>query len=277
MGVSTSTQARLGADMALAAAEAAASLTHPNGEYVDWGANRELRAGFDGTRAILSTGRATDLHYGLGGVGMVPGFRQHVQHRDDFRTFDVSAWDADGDSGYAMALRDEAGGVLRMTSATGAGNTVWARRPSECWKMSSGGILTFEARIRLSSTSCAFLIGLLQRTDDPIGEYTASTPGVQDGVFIYKPAATTSIQIVTVKNGTASEGAVVAVADTDWMWLAFRLDGLTSATPYAEGLAATANDTNLPDDEELTEHFAITGNAVSLDLDVYQIDAHRPA
>jgi hypothetical protein len=247
--------------------------------YVSFGTGNDVRLAWNAT--YLEGGPAT----GMWANAPSPADPQyHVaayELFDDFTNFDPTA--ATGNwpetvvgTGTQALMADLAGGVLRLScQATTDDACEQMMYVSDPFKLAAGKTLWYETRIRITGdVQSEHSFGLAA-----LGEDLTAVADVlpADGVSFSTQDATLAAALTCSKDGTDT-GAVAAVhtlVTATWVKLGFVIDGLTSCTPYVDGVAGTAATATFCDDESLAPYFLVrNGDNVTtqiLDIDYVKV------
>lgn len=208
----------------------------------------------------------------LGMLGMPDPTKFHTFF-DDFDKYTAGDWvitTTEAGAGSATeALSSADGGALLLTNAAGDNDLdflQWAGGSGsvyESFLFETGKKLFFKAKFQISDATQSDCVMGLQITD--------TTPlAVTDGVYFVKADASTTINLVVIKDGTSTTTAASTMADATDIELAFYYDGKSEVKVFADGShVGSSAVTNLPDDEELTISFGIqNGEAVAKTMTV---------
>lgn len=160
----------------------------------------------------------------------------------------------------------EVGGVLVITNDAAdndADQIVWSNR---LFKLAAGKTLWWECRAKLSdATQSDLFLGLIAPED-----MTAVADNMpQDGVGFLKDDGDTQIDYVSSKDGANDAQTNKGTMDTSYHTYGLLIDGVTSVTPYLDGVALTALATTFCDDELLAPTVMVrNGEAVAKILSV---------
>jgi len=209
---------------------------------------------------------------------MDPNYKSQVfELFDDFLSFDPTA--AVGDwpetvvgTGTQARLADVAGGVLRLScQATTDDACEQMMFVSDPFKLAAAKTLWYETRVRITGdVQSEHSFGLAA-----LGEDLTAVADVlpQDGVSFSTQDASLAAALTASKDGT-NTGAVAGVhtlVTAAWVVLGFKIVGLTSITPYVNGVAGTAAVATFCDNESLAPYFLVrNGDATTaqiLDID----------
>jgi len=192
---------------------------------------------------------------------------------NDFTTYVSGDWTLTaveaGAGSAAVALADQAGGVLTLTNDAADDDSINFQKKGENYKLATGKRLYYEARAKLSdATQSDFVIGLCI-TD------TTLIAGMSDGVYFAKADGSAAVKFTTEKDSTETNTASVhTLADDTWVRFGFAFDGSGTVRGYVNGTLVATHTTNIPDDEELAVSFAVqNGEAVAkvMSLDYVKI------
>lgn len=208
----------------------------------------------------------------LGMLGMPDPTKFHTFF-DDFDKYTAGDWvitTTEAGTGSATeALSSADGGALLLTNAAGDNDLdflQWAGGSGsvyESFLFETGKKLFFKAKFQISDATQSDCVMGLQITD--------TTPlAVTDGVYFVKADASTTINLVVIKDGTSTTTAASTMADATDIELAFYYDGKSEVKVFADDShVGSSAVTNLPDDEELTISFGIqNGEAVAKTMTV---------
>lgn len=200
---------------------------------------------------------------------------------DDFTHYDPTASTGDWPetafgTGTQALLADVAGGVLRLScQATTDDACEQMTYVSDPFKLAAGKTLWYETRVKITGdVQSEHSFGLAA-----LGEDLTAVPDVlpQDGVSFSTQDASLAAALTASKNGT-NTGAVAGVhtlVTATWVTLGFKIDGVTSCTPYVNGVAGTAATATFCDDESLAPYFLVrNGDATTtqiLDIDYVKV------
>lgn len=166
--------------------------------------------------------------------------------------FDVN--DAGGDSKYtesgdtpAVSVTDAANGVISLAPAAATNNhAATIATDGESWDVATNKELWFEARVKLTEANtddANILIGLCDSPGaDVLQDDGSGPPASYDGIVFAKVDGGTVWQFETSDAGTQVSTADAGDFDSgEWVRLGFHYDGVTSVTPYIDGVAGTAH------------------------------------
>lgn len=180
-----------------------------------------------------------------------------------------------GSGSAAIGMLSEFGGVLQITNDNADNDNCFfqyaggAASALETFKFFSGKQTFFEIRCKLSDVIQSDFFAGLQITD--------TTPlSVSDGVYFIKNDGAATVDLVVVKNGTATTtSGITTMTNSVYVRLGYYYDGVDQIRYYVDGLCLGASAiTNLPDDEELTISFGIqNGEAAAKSLFIDYITA----
>lgn len=196
--------------------------------------------------------------------------------RDDFFRFSTNEYTlttVEAGAGDATEVVSGPAGLLTLTNDAEDNDSDQIQWIGEPFKLAANKSLWFEARLKVSDATQSDLICGLCITD------TTLIGGMTDGIYFRKDDGDANIDFVTEKDSTAtSTDTGVDLVDDTYIRLGFLVDGTSSATPYINGIAKTAQTTNLPDDEDLTFSLALmNGEAVakSVTIDYWTVHGER--
>ena len=257
-----------------------------NFEDVDlrFGDNDELRFG-DGTggdvvvkwnATYLEATSLTNPMWAACPSRLDPNFAS-VAHElfDDFTEYDNTATVGNwtpyevGTCTDALSDADPGGVVLLTCQATTDDACQQINHTGAPFKLAAGKTLWYEARVRFTGdvTQSEFSIGLCNSGED-LKAVADVLP--QDGIsFSKQDAVAGTVNCTASKDGTDT-GAVAAVhtlVSGAWVVFGFLINGVTSITPYVNGVAKTALTATICDDEQLTPYFLVrNGDATTTEI-----------
>ena len=172
---------------------------------------------------------------------------------DDFLTFDdENKWVLTQATAGTAALDVAAkGGVLLLDSASSTNNQgvqgqLGGAAGASSFIPSATSKIYYEARIKaadIGSTTCQVFAGLAI-VDTSVFASAANSTANHIG---YEAINSTAVGIHSEKAGTRSSTASAhTLVDDTYVKLGFVVDGLTSVTPFVNGVAKTAITTNIP-------------------------------
>lgn len=147
----------------------------------------------------------------------------------------------------ALTPHTDAGGSLLVDSAgnASADDGIEAQVLGVRWKPAAGKKLWFEARVRMTdidTTPDQFYLGLASIDTSLIA--SGVIDDVASKVGFFTDDGTTAGQMEFIASKGASEeiqtDAATGLVDATWVNLGFVIDGVTSITPYVNGVAGTA-------------------------------------
>ena len=177
------------------------------------------------------------------------------------------------DAACTQVVQNAAGGTLLLTNTAVDDNAQQICGKSEAFKLAAGKTLWFEARVKVSdATESDLIVGLVADGEDMTG---VADNRFADGIGFFKADGATALQFGASKNGTdTGANTNVGTVTTGWHTIAFRVDGLTSATPYFDGVAGTPISATFCDDEALSPIAMIrngAGAAKTLEVDYVKV------
>lgn len=189
----------------------------------------------------------------------------HAAGEWDLVTVEAGAGDA------TEAVIDAAGGTIVVTNDAADNDYDQMVRKNETFKLAAGKRLFCAIMAKISDATEADLwLGLIANED--LSAVADNMPA--DGVVWVKDDGDTELDFKSCKNGTNEENDAEGTADTSYHEFAFYFDGAGTITPYLDGVAGTAIETTIPDDEELAVGWGIrNGEAVAkvLTVDYYDV------
>lgn len=198
---------------------------------------------------------------------------------DDFLTYDntatVGGWALFEVGTGTDALADDVpGGVLLLTCQATTDNACeQINKVSAPILLAAGKTVWFEARFKLvgDATQSEVAVGLVAAGEDLTAVADVKP---QDGVAFSKQDAATGFALTASKDGTntGESGATLhTLANNTWVRLGFLIDGITSVTPYVNGVAGTPITATICDDESLAPFFLVR-NGDGVTQEVLHID-----
>lgn len=196
---------------------------------------------------------------------------------DDFYDYDASRWVVTtsevGTGSATEALNDEVGGVLKLTTSQGDNDhdfLQWAGEESstatEIFKITDSEEAWFKARFKISeATQSDFVMGL---------QIVDTTPlDTADGIFFQKDDGDTNLDFHVEKSGTQSSlTGIHTMANDTYITAGFYYDGRSTVHAYVNDQAVgSVDNTNLPDDQELTISFGLQ-NGASASTTGFEVD-----
>lgn len=193
---------------------------------------------------------------------------------DDFFKLDTTAtvggWVNDAVGTGTVTLADDvAGGVAVLTcQATTDNASEQLAHVSAPFKLAAGKTIWFECRLKLVGdiTQSEVSFGLAA-----LGEDLTAVADVKpnDGIAFTKQDAATTFTLTASKDGT-NTGEVASVdtlVNNTYVTYGLLIDGVTSVTPYIDGVAGTAATATIPDDESLAPYFLVrNGDATTQEV-----------
>lgn len=164
-----------------------------------------------------------------------------------------------GDSSPSVypSMADESGGVVTMTTDTGANDRVSCQRNGEMFSLANGRELYFEVRAHIS-TSADFYAGVVLAD--------VNLTGITNGVIMGISGTSTLQTRVEKDSGGAITNTGTTVEDDAYSVFAFKCRADKKIEFYLNGVKASmVNDPdNFPDDELLSPVFQIQTNTVGV-------------
>lgn len=155
-------------------------------------------------------------------------------------------WVESGDT-PVVSTTDAANGVISLASNAATDNHACTIASNgEAWDFATGKELWFEARVKLTEANtddANILIGLCDSPGaDVLQDNGAGPPASYDGAVFFKVDGGTTWQFetsdATVQTTATSPGAFTSAT---WHTVGFHYDGVTTITPYIDGVAGTAH------------------------------------
>lgn len=203
----------------------------------------------------------------MGMLGMLDPTQFHIFF-DDFDKYTTTDWiitTTEAGAGSATeALTSTDGGALLLTNAGGDNDLdflQWAGNTGsvyESFEFEAGKKMFFKARFQINdATQSDCVIGLQVVDTTPLA--------VTDGVYFIKADASTTLNLVVIKDSTATTTAVATMADATYIEVAFYYDGISEIKVFADGAQSGKSvTTNLPDDEELAVSFGVQNGEIAV-------------
>lgn len=156
----------------------------------------------------------------LGQIGFPDPFF-YASYEDDFLHYNTGDYTVTASGGtVAGTAANGTGGRILFTTGAVAGNFAEIQLPTAGFQIVAGKKLAYLARLRVASATTSSLIaGLIETVTTP---FTAVT----DGIYFYKAAASTTLQLI-VMSGSAQIGTIANVgtlADATDIDIGFYLD-----------------------------------------------------
>ena len=230
-------------------------------EYIDLGTGNDVRLKWNAT--YLEGGPATGL-WATAPSEADPRWHQNAYCLfDDFLKMDPTAtiggWTEDVQGTGTQTLADEvAGGELLLTcQATTDDASEQATFVTAPFLLAAGKTLWYEARVKQTGdVQSEVSFGLVA-----LGEDLTAVADVypQDGICFAHQDASMALALTCSKNGT-NTGAVAAVhtmVTGTYATYGLFIDGVTSVTPYINGVAGTAATATINNDESMAPYFLV--------------------
>ncbi len=228
-------------------------------EYVEFGTGNDVQLEWDGT--TLNLAPPTGMWANCPLIHYANGMSLAYEVYDDFiSTPDVTnLWTAanvgTGTTAYDPAT---AGGVLLLTCQATTDNACeQLTRKGAGFLLAAGKTIWYETRIKIvGDIQSEHSFGLVADGED-LTAVADVLPA--DGISFSTQDATLAAALTVSKGGTdtgAVSGVHTLVSGT-WVTLGFLIDGITSVTPYVNGVAGTAATATIPDDEHLAPYFLV--------------------
>lgn len=162
-----------------------------------------------------------------------------------------------GSGTTTAAIKDAAGGRLRIEAAGNEDDGAQGQMVGEIIKLASGKPVWIDFKISLDEATQSDMFVGLSITDTTI---LASAPS--DYIGFRKDDGDANIDFVAIKDTTATNvTAITTISAATDIVLGIYFDGAGTATPYYNGTKGTAITTNIPDDEELRISLAYLNGA----------------
>ena len=226
---------------------------------ITFGTGSDVKMEFDGTSFNIAplTGMWADCPLIQYANGMAFAYEVY----DDFMSApDVTnLWTADN-VGTGTTVYDPAslGGVLLMTCQATTDNACeQLTRKGAGFFLAAGKTIWYETRLKIvGDIQSEFACGLVADGEDltAVADVLAA-----DGVGFSSQDASLALALTASKGGTdtgASAGIHTMVSGT-YVTMGFKIDGVTSITPYINGAAGTPITATIPDDEHLAPYFLV--------------------
>ena len=192
-------------------------------------------------------------------------------------TATIGIWTSTETGSGTQAVGNTVNGELVLTNAAADDDVNTISLQNESFAPTEGKRLRFDTRLKVSDADQSDLIcGLI------IG--TATTPvasAPSDGIYFRSDDGDANIDIVTVKNSTATTSAAVGtLADDTYIRLSFEFDGDATNGEIIffvnDSRVGSLAVTNLPDDEVLTVMFSHqNGEAVAKVLTIDYVQCYQ--
>lgn len=196
---------------------------------------------------------------------------------DDFNTIDATNdWTETVVGTGTQALSGTNSSLLLTCQATtdnACEQVEWAR--GECFLLAAGKTLWYEVYLRITGdVQSEHAFGLFASED--LTAVADVKPA--DGIAFTTQDASLALTLTASKDGTntGESAGVHTLVTATWVRLGFLVDGLTSITPYVNGVAGTAISATFCDDEELTPFFLVR-NGDETTTQIMEIDYVRVA
>jgi len=140
----------------------------------------------------------------LGALGTPDPFL-YAQYDDDFLNYNAGDYTVTAASGsVASTAASGSGGRILFTTGATAGNFAEIQLPTAAFQYTSGKKFAYLARLSVASATTSSIIAGL------IGTNATPFTSVADGIYFYKAAASTTLQLLVV-TGSATVGSVTNV------------------------------------------------------------------
>ncbi|HUU90642.1 MAG TPA: hypothetical protein VM238_05460 [Phycisphaerae bacterium] len=163
----------------------------------------------------------------------------------------------------SLVMADEAGGILQLTPAAAEDQGIQIQTDGEMFLPAATKDIWFEARIRGNDVTQVDWFAGLCTTDTSI---IASNPDNAIGFWTHDGDANLDFEVA---DGTgAPVDTTVDLADNTWINVGFLVNGVTSVTPYINGVAYTAVTANIPATELALSFAVLSGEGAANRLDI---------
>jgi len=178
---------------------------------------------------------------------------------DDFYRFQVADWTITENVTAAVSIADVAGGVLSVVNDPADNDHYYVQSLGTPFSLQTAGKQAwFKTR---------FALDVVDESDVFVGLYvTDTTPvaGIVDGVYLHKADGDTTLQLVVVKDSTATTTDITEMVADEYVTVGWRYDGGDNIDIYlADVRVASCVTDNLPDDVLLTPSFAVQNGAAA--------------
>jgi len=177
------------------------------------------------------------------------------------------------DASGTLVMADAAGGVLQLTPLNKEDKGIQMQSDGEIILPAATKDFWFECRVKGNDvTEVDWFIGLAT-TDTSL---IASVPNSLIAFRTDDGDANINFQVRSGGTGDAADTGV-DLTDGAWTRLGFFINGVTSVTPYVDGVAKTAVTANIPATEMALSFAVLTGEnaANTLDIDWYKLEQLR--
>jgi hypothetical protein len=246
-------------------------------DSIQFGTGSDVTVDWDGTRLVSSA--AANAMWDDCPSKLDPNYLGQVfEFEDDFTdtidgTATVGRWAfTTVGSGTTVVADDVAGGILLMTpqaTTDDAAEAVTGANAS--FLLAANKTLWYETRLKIvGDIQSEHSFGLCAKGED-LTAVADVLPA--DGVSFSTQDATLAAALTLSKSGTDT-GAVAGVhtlVTNTYVTLGFKIVGLTSVTPYVNGVAGTAATATFNDDEAMTPYF-LTRNGDGTTQQIMHVD-----
>lgn len=161
---------------------------------------------------------------------------------NDFFTYAAGDWTVtETQAGATQAIGAGDGGWLALVNSAANNDLNAIQVPVTCMTFEAGKQLWFKTRFKVSNaTNSAIVIGLQVVDTTPLS--------VSDGVYFNKAAASTTLNLLTIKTAVGTTTTAIAtLADDTFVTVGYYYDGGTTITAYAnDASVASFTNTNMP-------------------------------
>lgn len=237
-------------------------LQFPDNAGLKLGAGSDVTLDWDGTRIV--TAAAANAMWDDCPIKLDPNYiSDFFDFEDDFYEVDTTAtvgkYVADNvGTGTTTLADDVAGGVMLLTcQATTDDAAEQLTLVSAPFFLAAGKTLYYETRLKIvGDVQSEVSFGLVAKGED-LTAVADVLPA--DGVSFSNQDATLATDL-TLSKGGVNTGAVAGVhtmVSNTYAVFGFKIDGVTSCTPYINGVAGTAATATFPDDESMSPYFLV--------------------
>ena len=124
-------------------------------------------------------------------------FDSFTEYGTDFDRYRSADWTETITTGGSVAQSNAANGEILLTTAAGAGDTVYIDKTGESFAITAGDRAWFDIRFKTDDATLTNIVAGLQVTD--------TTPmAVSDGIYFLKAAGAATVNLVSASGGTAT-------------------------------------------------------------------------
>ena len=238
------------------------TLRRPDSAKTTYGNADDVGLQWDGTRLVANS--AANAMWDGCPSKLNPNYLQDAfDFEDDFYEVDTDAvvgrWAADNvGTGTTTLADDVAGGIMLLTCQATTDNAAeQLTLVSAPFFLAAGKTLYYETRLKIvGDDQSEVSFGLVAKGED-LTAVADVLPA--DGVSFSSQDATLAVDLTLSKDGTntgAVSGVKTMVSGT-YVRFGFKIDGVTSVTPYIDGVAGTAATATFNDNESMSPYFLV--------------------